>query len=196
MTLRLFKFVLTVYRRALHPSANDKSIMIHPNNLKPASIHDLPNEVLLLAFKFLYMTSRSPTDLSAAISEGFRRCTLEMDGDQKALYAFYEEPYETKWAKERDLFSPSLFPYSQANVCQRWRNVLGDCSVFWTRVVIPVDKCIPLTTILDYFCWSKDHLIEIFVGRGRTTSTGHLDSHERQRVATIMPFIALHFPSL
>ncbi|KIJ62701.1 hypothetical protein HYDPIDRAFT_93807, partial [Hydnomerulius pinastri MD-312] len=72
-------------------------------------------------------------------------------------------PYDTKWNDDEDRLSPSLFPFSQAAVCSRWRDVLAGCSVFWTRVVIVVGENDTQKTVADYFQWSQGNLLEIYV---------------------------------
>ncbi|KIJ63469.1 hypothetical protein HYDPIDRAFT_168323 [Hydnomerulius pinastri MD-312] len=88
--------------------------------------------------------------------------------------------------------SPSMFPFAQAKVCERWRAVLANSSIFWTYIPIAVDRDFtPALTIDDYFCWSREQPVQVFVGRHAGTYKQD-DPDEKARVAAVMPHISQH----
>ncbi|KAG6856696.1 hypothetical protein H0H87_001737 [Tephrocybe sp. NHM501043] len=89
-------------------------------------IADLPNEVLLLIFKYLYMKHRK----------------------SKPGKVRPEACYETDWDYQNPQ-SPSFFPNAQAQVSKRWRSIMSLCPAFWTRVVIFLDSpgCVPFAHV-------------------------------------------------
>ncbi|KIJ63522.1 hypothetical protein HYDPIDRAFT_112949 [Hydnomerulius pinastri MD-312] len=128
------------------------------------SIHSLPNELLLFIFECLY----------------------SMHCDQVSMND------ELVWELDADLLSPTLFPFAQMRVCQRWRAVLLACSMFWTRIVIAVDEdYTPVWRIKDQFLWSRDQPVDVFVTRHPGTYEQE-DLCEKTRVAAILPLISRH----
>ena len=134
-----------------------------------AHIGSLPNELLLIIFKFVCMESRV--------------CLMAPPNDF---------PYETTWATDQNVLSPSLFPYAVASVCSRWRDILSTVPVFWTRIVILIDTNPTLSSaIQSYLTWTHDIPLDVIVMRMPGTFDED-DPDERVRVAAVMKLLGPH----
>jgi hypothetical protein len=137
-------------------------------------INDCPVELLVLIFKFVFTHSRVSTDV------------VFSDDSPSA--------YPTKWVDNRDLLSPSLFPFALALVCPTWRDILTTIPIFWSRIPIIIDaNPTPLHVIQSYLEWSRDVPLDVTVFRKPGTFDEE-DPDEKARVTAVMDLLAPHVP--
>jgi hypothetical protein len=140
-------------------------------------------ELLLIIFKFAYED----------VSENIFR-TIEFDDepdepDDEPPMAVPE--HFDRWS-ERDLTSPSLFPYALASVCSVWREAMSLVPKFWRRVVILTDPpATPLSAIVSQLAWSRDRELEVIVTR-RDLHNAVKDPRERSNMISIMNILCSH----
>jgi hypothetical protein len=88
----------------------------------------------------------------------------------------------TGWIFE-DINNPSLFPYSIAAVCSRWRDVMSLIPEFWTRIVIVVD--LYPATAPAVLSWSRNLPLDITVTRVDFDQPVDVQ-HEQDQVVSVM----------
>jgi hypothetical protein len=76
----------------------------------------------------------------------------------KMLYNDAQDGYLLGWreASEKELLSPSLFPYSVSRACKAWDHAAAVSSEFWTRIVIRLDLAKPVEAFKVYLARSKN----------------------------------------
>lgn len=99
----------------------------------------------------------------------------------------------TQYRPQKDnLFSPPVFPNALASVCHVWKEAISSVSLFWTRLIIRVDrKTTPLSIIRLHLMLSTHKPLDIRICR-HPKSLPDSAYMERTRVAVAM---ALLYPS-
>ncbi|KAL0952098.1 hypothetical protein HGRIS_008731 [Hohenbuehelia grisea] len=136
------------------------------NPKAPASIVDLPFELLIDIFNLVYAHSII----------GLRR-------------ARKDDPHNL-W-KEHTLSDPSLFPFNVAGVCLAWKRVASGVPAFWTRVVSFVDDDWEAVTVREQLEWSKGLPFRVTLTR-RDDTKGAVHMQEAQRVKVAMQALGSH----
>lgn len=93
------------------------------NNLR--SIEDLPAEIVLIIFKFVFMGSRIGTFRVGKIYS----CT---NPKLRTPCDCHEKPFKTTWIEE-DCTNPCIFPCATSLVCSRWRSLMETVPIVETR---------------------------------------------------------------
>ncbi|KAL6309447.1 hypothetical protein BKA93DRAFT_760152 [Sparassis latifolia] len=140
-----------------------------------ATIHDLPDDVLLLIFKAVYSMSRKYPGR-----------------DNRSVSIFEADKNDVIWQDE-DVSSPSnLFPDSLVPMCRLWKDTLSSVSAFWTRLVIFVDeRPTPLSAITSRLALAAERALEIKLTR-RHGSWPDADLSEQARVNAVISFLSAH----
>ncbi|KII95313.1 hypothetical protein PLICRDRAFT_34158 [Plicaturopsis crispa FD-325 SS-3] len=148
----------------------------------------LPTELLAEIFRWAYFdaletsTARIMYDLSDDVD------------DDASPPPKGSEPYrfnrKLDW-EAANLRSWTVFPYSLAAVCPRWRAILSAVPEYWTRLVIDVGQhATPLSDVYSYLSWSEDLPIDVTILR-REGCVGS-DPLERARVAAAVRLLVPH----
>jgi hypothetical protein len=135
-------------------------------------------ELLLSIFRFAYNdVSGNPDDFGFDLSD--------------STTGIVRPEHLDEWT-ERDLTSPSLFPYAPASVCSLWRDTMSLVPKFWRRMVILVDApATPLAAVVSQLAWSRDRHLEVIVTR-RAFRGSVNGQHDRLNVDAIMKLLLPH----
>ncbi|KAF9011746.1 hypothetical protein BDQ17DRAFT_785699 [Cyathus striatus] len=156
-----------------------KGILVTPRTISTSTVDFLPPELLLLIFDSIFNEEQVECDSPACAT-----CisSLRPDGQPHMV-----------WRAVGNLASKNLFPYSFANVCKRWRDVMSTVPKFWTRLVFLVDSESDLGSVNEQLSWSRDLSLDVTVMRNSYTP-GEQDELERRRVrevtGALMPHVA------
>ncbi|KAL0952077.1 hypothetical protein HGRIS_008713 [Hohenbuehelia grisea] len=147
------------------PLNDDNDFEASAITLRPASMRDLPSEVLLKIFKLVH----------EEISQE------EQEAQSWGAFIVDER------CRQR-----GLFPYGFSSVCSAWKQVTSSCPDFWTRIVSFIDVAWEPVTIADQIAWTQNREFSIYL---ITSGNGGLASPlESPRVAqgmkALMPNLA------
>ncbi|KDR76859.1 hypothetical protein GALMADRAFT_139724 [Galerina marginata CBS 339.88] len=147
-------------------------------------IDRLPVKLHICIFNYLLAHSR----------DSYLESPSEEYEDQEAEAALWGRPPPTPSPRKlvrywtgTDSRSPYLFPFNVAKVCTKWRDILSQFPVCWTRIVF--DVATDPTPLLEAFSWSKDLEgleVVVFTSAKHSKDTDkETKARENQRVAAI-----------
>ncbi|GBE83457.1 hypothetical protein SCP_0505060 [Sparassis crispa] len=140
-----------------------------------ATIHDLPDDVLLLIFKAVYSMSRKYPGR-----------------DNRSVSIFEADKDDVIWQDEAVTSPSNLFPDSLVPVSRLWKDTLSSVSDFWTRLTIFVDRRpTPLSAIISRLALSGERVLEITLTRRQGSWSG-TDLSEQARVNAAIALLSVH----
>ncbi|KAL6309456.1 hypothetical protein BKA93DRAFT_760185 [Sparassis latifolia] len=140
-----------------------------------ATIHDLPDDVLLLIFKAVYSMSRKYPGR-----------------DNRSVSIFEADKDDVIWQDEAVTSPSNLFPDSLVPVSRLWKDTLSSVSAFWTRLTIFVDRRpTPLSAIISRLALSGERVLEITLTRRQGSWSG-TDLSEQARVNAAIALLSVH----
>lgn len=162
------------------------------------SITDLPQELLLIIFKFVYVFSRGlhEEEVIRSMIQAMRAEPMDTPSntDQPSKISDYNDndPLETIWCPWDDLRSPSLFPYALASVSNAWYALMLSVPQFWTRIVFLVDSNdFSLSSLHSHLAVSQDLLIDVTITR-RDSDAFQGAQMEKLRLREIIDIVSPH----
>ncbi|KAF8055370.1 hypothetical protein FPV67DRAFT_846767 [Lyophyllum atratum] len=148
----------------------------------------LPTELLRLVFIQIYLDARQKFRSSTKLCSRCLRL-YRIVRNYKCRCRHNENANISEWRRD-NLLNVSLFPYTTAAVCRRWRDVMESIPAFWTRVVAFVDlHPTPLSRIRKQIQLSKGEELEIFVLRRPSTISPLAEFNEYERCRAVIDLI-------
>jgi F-box-like len=113
----------------------------------------------------------------------------------KIMYDHAQQMFSDGWeaVTEKELLSPSLFPYSVSRVCKAWDHAASIHPEFWTRIVIRLDLSKPVEAFKVYLARSKNFLLHsISIVQPNQCSTVP-DNFEAEQVTQLVGLIGKRY---
>ncbi|KAF9011745.1 hypothetical protein BDQ17DRAFT_785709 [Cyathus striatus] len=141
---------------------------------KKSAIADFPTELLLIIFRFIYLSITTP-------------CY-----DECHVCDFISPKKHRLWPEDIRLKPGALFPHDTARVCKHWQAVLAAEPEFWARLVVFIDSE-EVPDMKSYLQLSSPFPVDAIIKRRYETRQRISTDTERRRMGSIVEAIRPEF---